>query len=65
MSQLLTTAEAAQHLRLGRSTLEKLRCSGGGPRYVKLGLRRVAYLRDDLDAWLSALPRVASTSEAA
>ena len=65
MSEIMNTPEAAQHLRLGRSTLEKLRCFGGGPKFVKLGQRRVGYLRQDLDAWVAARPRLANTSEAA
>ncbi|MFC6486942.1 helix-turn-helix transcriptional regulator [Nitratireductor sp. GCM10026969] len=44
--------EAATYLGLSKSTLDKLRCFGGGPRYFKLG-RAVVYSTDDLDAWMS------------
>lgn len=49
--QLLTTAKAAGYLRLSQSTLNKWRCVGGGPRFVKLG-RAVRYRKSDLDAYL-------------
>lgn len=52
-SELLTPAEAAAYLRLSKSTLAKLRCVGGGPRFKKLG-RKIVYARADLDAWLAA-----------
>ena len=65
MSEICSSPEAAQYLRIGRSTLEKLRVHGGGPKYVKLGLRRVGYLKADLDDWIAARPRVRNTSEAA
>lgn len=54
-SPLLTTSEAAQYLRLSSPTLERLRCTGEGPPYVKLGpgkRSRVVYRRADLDDWL-------------
>jgi predicted DNA-binding transcriptional regulator AlpA len=58
----LMAGEAAKLLRLAPSTLAKLRLSGNGPVYCKLG-RRVVYRREDLEAWLEA--RVArNTSDA-
>jgi predicted DNA-binding transcriptional regulator AlpA len=63
MSEILTTDEAAAHLALGRSTLEKWRCFGHGPKFIKLGLRRVGYHKVDLDEWIASRPRRASTSE--
>jgi predicted DNA-binding transcriptional regulator AlpA len=56
------THGAADYTGLAESTLEKLRVSGGGPRYIRVG-RVVAYDLDDLDAWLEAHKR-SSTSEA-
>jgi len=41
---------AAEYLGLSKSTMDKLRHFGGGPRYFKLG-RIVVYDTDDLDAW--------------
>lgn len=46
----MRTKEAAQYLGLSKSTLDKLRCFGGGPRYYKLG-RPVVYDAADRDAW--------------
>lgn len=48
----LSTPVAAEYLGLSPATLETLRCRGGGPPFVKLG-RRVAYRREDLEAWLA------------
>lgn len=47
----LTTREAAQYLGLAVSTLNKWRCHGGGPEFLKLG-RAVRYRQDDLDRFL-------------
>jgi excisionase family DNA binding protein len=60
----LTAGEAAKILGLAASTLAKLRLSGNGPVYCKLG-RRVVYRREDLDAWLeSRVARDTSDAEA-
>ena len=61
MTLLLTQREAATVLRCSERTLERLRVSGQGPRYVKT-VRRVLYRESDLEAWLSARA-VRSTSE--
>jgi|LNFM01.2.fsa_nt_gb predicted DNA-binding transcriptional regulator AlpA len=58
---VLRTQEAAEYCGSSASTLEKLRLTGGGPVYSKLG-RRVVYLVEDLDAWL-AENRRRSTSD--
>lgn len=55
------TERAARRLGLSASTLEKLRCMGGGPAYLKLG-RRVVYEARDLDDWKAAR-RTHSTSQ--
>ena len=58
----LTASEAAKALRLAPSTLAKLRLSGNGPKYCKLG-RRVVYRSADLETWLES--RIArNTSDA-
>ena len=61
-TQILTPKRAAQWLGLAESTLAKLRLSGAGPTYVKLGARRVGYLEDDLTTWVTA-KRFSSTSQ--
>jgi hypothetical protein len=48
----MRSAEAASYLRIAPSTLAKLRCYGGGPRFAKAGSRLVIYDRADLDEWL-------------
>jgi|SRR6516164_4934757 predicted DNA-binding transcriptional regulator AlpA len=49
----LSTKEAAKYLGLSPSTLAKLRLSGNGPVYSKLG-RRVVYLIEKLKEWLTS-----------
>jgi excisionase family DNA binding protein len=58
---LLTQREAALSLRLSERTLERLRVSGGGPRFLKAG-KVVRYREADLQAWIEARVR-GSTSE--
>jgi predicted DNA-binding transcriptional regulator AlpA len=58
---LLDAQKAAAWTGLSTSTLAKLRLSGNGPTYAKLG-RRVVYRIDDLQAWIEA-HRFKSTSE--
>jgi predicted DNA-binding transcriptional regulator AlpA len=48
--ELLTVIEAAEFLRLTRSTLDHYRCEGRGPTYRKHGAR-VFYPKDELIAW--------------
>lgn len=59
---MMRTAEAAAYTGISKSTLEKLRVTGGGCPYIRIG-RIVLYDPDDLDAWLAAHRRK-STSEA-
>lgn len=65
MTQLdiLDTPEAASYIRLSKPTLERLRLTGDGPPYAKLG-KAVRYRRADLDAWLESR-LIRSTSEVA
>ncbi|MEO7470140.1 MAG: helix-turn-helix domain-containing protein [Sphingobium limneticum] len=52
-NQACDTRAAAALLGLAEQTLRKLRTTGGGPPFVKLG-RAVRYRPSDLEAWLSA-----------
>ena len=64
ITMTMTATEAATLLGLAPSTLAKLRLSGNGPIYCKLG-RRVVYRREDLEAWLqSRLARDTSDADA-
>ena len=58
---LLDTQRAAHYVGLSASTMAKLRLSGDGPPYFKLG-RRVMYARGDIEAWLASCRRK-STSD--
>lgn len=57
----LRTPEAAAYCGSSASTFEKLRLTGDGPVYSKLG-RRVVYCVEDLDTWLASNRR-RSTSD--
>lgn len=61
--RMLRTEDASNYTGLSASTLTKLRLTGGGPEYIKLG-KTVVYDPADLDAWLSSKRR-RSTSVAA
>jgi hypothetical protein len=59
--QWLPAREAAEYCGLGFSTLAKLRLTGGGPEFSKVGIK-VLYHRDNLDRWLHGRSR-ANTSQ--
>lgn len=59
--KLLNVNEAAERLGVSVSYLNKLRLSGGGPAFVKIGAR-VAYDPADLGSWIDAR-KCQSTSE--
>ena len=50
--RILRTPGAAGYVGLSSSTLEKMRLSGDGPQFVRLGGRAIGYDINDLDAWL-------------
>lgn len=50
MTKNIRVKQAAAYLGLSKSTMDKLRHFGGGPRYFKLG-RTIIYDVADLDAW--------------
>lgn len=58
---LLNQREASAWLKLSERTLERLRLTGDGPRFVKAG-RRVLYRQEDLSAWIASHLR-SNTSE--
>jgi predicted DNA-binding transcriptional regulator AlpA len=53
INKKMRAPEAASYLQMAASTLAKLRCYGGGPRYAKLGPRLVVYDPKDLDTWVA------------
>lgn len=60
---MLRTTQAAAYTGIAKSTLEKLRCNGGGAPFIRVG-RVVLYDPDDLDAWLAAHKRQSTSGEA-
>lgn len=59
----LRTPAAAEHLNGSVSWLNKLRMTGDGPLYSKLG-RIVLYNIDDLDRWVTANRRHSTSEDA-
>ncbi len=64
-SRRVTSNEAADYLGLAESTLNKMRLTGAGPRYLKITARRVAYDTADLDAWLASKRRRSTSDQGA
>jgi predicted DNA-binding transcriptional regulator AlpA len=50
----LSEAEFAVRFGLGRRTLQRWRITGQGPRWCRLGPRRVLYRLSDVEAWAAA-----------
>jgi hypothetical protein len=64
MREFLTEQEAAGLARVAPKTLRNMRCTGGGPAFIKVGGgSRVVYDAADIEGWLDA-QKVRSTSEA-
>jgi predicted DNA-binding transcriptional regulator AlpA len=61
LSPLLTQREAAAILGISVRSLERMRVTGLGPRFVKAG-KAVRYQQEALERWVAAQSR-ASTSE--
>lgn len=51
-SPYLDVAQAADYLRVSKNYLDKLRVSGKGPAFVRLGRRKILYRKPDLDKWV-------------
>jgi predicted DNA-binding transcriptional regulator AlpA len=52
--QLLSEREVSDWLGLSEPTLFRHRRDGTGPAFIRLSVRRVAYRRSAVEAWLSA-----------
>ena len=59
---LYTTPQAAEITGFKTSTLHKLRCTGGGPKFIKFG-KSVYYTMQELVKWMDEMPVFRSTSE--
>lgn len=53
MGHLLTPAEAAKLLDYSEGHLKRLRLAGTGPKYLRLGARKIRYKEVDIIAWLN------------
>lgn len=56
-NRILSVEEAAEYLGLSVSTLNKRRCGGELPRFVKLTARRVGYERSALEEYVAKCRR--------
>ena len=63
MQPLLTQDEAAELLKLSVRTVERLRVTGAGPKFLKIR-NSVRYRREDVQSWIVSR-LVGSTSEEA
>lgn len=61
-TRILRTPDAARRVGLSESSLEKARCRGDGPAFIKIGSRAVGYLISDLDEWLSSRRRTSTSA---
>jgi predicted DNA-binding transcriptional regulator AlpA len=52
--RLLTEKELAAWLGISLPTLQRMRSSGSGPHFVQLSVRRIAYRKREVEAWLAA-----------
>jgi predicted DNA-binding transcriptional regulator AlpA len=52
MDPVFTQRETSNYIKVPIPTLERWRQTGGGPRWVRLGARRVAYRLSDIEEWL-------------
>ncbi len=51
LQEFLTDSDAAAMLGVTTRTMLRWRSDGDGPKYVRLGVRRLAYRRGDIMAW--------------
>ncbi len=58
----LRAVEAADYLRVSRSTLAKWRINGTGPVFHRCGPRIVYYFKDEIEQWLGDCDRRAASS---
>jgi len=54
MGFVISERDAADYLNVSTRTLQRLRESGGGPVYIRIGERRIGYRMSDIDDWLES-----------
>jgi hypothetical protein len=52
--QYLTEGEFCSRYRVGPRTAQRWRITGGGPRFVRVGPRRIIYRVSDCESWAQA-----------
>jgi excisionase family DNA binding protein len=63
MQPLLTQDEVAELLKLSVRTVERLRVTGAGPKFLKIR-NSVRYRPENVQAWLASLLRGSTSEEA-
>lgn len=53
-SNLLSPKEAADFLKVSEKTLEGWRCAEVGPKFYRMGNRRIRYFKSDVEAWVKS-----------
>lgn len=62
---LLSVEDAAKRLGVHRSFLDRRRCEGGGPTFLRLSARKIVYRESDLDGWAGARAATSTSNVAA
>lgn len=62
-SPLMPVIEAAEYLGVHRTYLDRRRTAGGGPAFIRLSARKIAYRTADLDIWLEAQLRTSTSDQ--
>lgn len=60
----ISTKDAASYLGLAKTTLDKCRHFGGGPKYYRFG-GAIRYRLSDLDAWAESRTALSTSENAA
>lgn len=55
--ELLTSEQVARMLAMSPMTVRRLRMSGEGPPWIRVGKRAIRYRRGDVEAWLRRRPK--------
>ena len=61
--KLLSTKEVQERISCSRTTIWRMEREGKFPKHIRLGERRVAWVADEVDAWIAE--RVAQRDEEA
>jgi predicted DNA-binding transcriptional regulator AlpA len=59
---LLLPQDVAEQLGVSRKALERWRCTGEGPRFVRLGHKTIRYRPEDIDAFIGGNVRASTAA---